>query len=89
MELTITKGRFLEWYFEYGQDSVNERLRLDLADRIINQLFVTGVGTISVEELFLECYEDAIRFSFTEQCKDEDNDDEIGDLFKTFNIKLV
>lgn len=84
MELTITKERFLDWYFYYGQDSENS-----LANRIINQLFKTGVGTISVDELFSECNLGAIIFGFTEQCKDEDNKDEIEDLFKDFNIKLI
>ena len=31
-QLTITKERFLDWYFDYGQDQENLELRTNLAN---------------------------------------------------------
>lgn len=87
-KLTITKQRFLEWYFESGQDTENKELREDLAKYIIKQLFKTGLGTVSVEDLFDRCNQKAIRLSFTEQGTEDDYDTELGDLGE-FEIQLV
>ena len=87
-KLTITKKRFLEWYYQSGQDQENTDLKIDLANSIINQMFKTGVGSISVQELFDGCSEDAIRLSFTEQGTEDDYDIELGDLGE-FEIQLV
>ncbi len=87
-QLTITRKNFLDWYFNYGQDQENEENKIDLADSIINQLFKTGTAIYSVGELFDNTNHDAIRFCFTNECKDEDNDQEIGDLFNNYKITL-
>ena len=87
-KLTITKQRFLEWYFESGQDKENKKLKKDLANSIIEQLFKTGVGSTSVEQLFNECNQEAIGLSFTEQGTEDDYDVELGDLGE-FEIQLV
>lgn len=87
-KLTITKKRFLEWYYQSGQDQENKELKEDLANSIIDQMFKTGVGSISVQELFDGCNEEAIRLSFTEQGTEDDYDTELSDLGE-FEIQLI
>ena len=88
MKLTITKKRFLEWYFESGQDQENEELKLDLANYIIGQMYKFGIGSMSVEEIFNKCNKEAIRVSFTEQGTEDDYDTELSDL-DSFDIELI
>ena len=79
-KLTITKNRFLDWYYESGQDSEIVELKFDLAERIIEQLRSHGVANISVQDLFDACNPESIRLNFTEQGTDDDYDIELGDL---------
>jgi len=90
-KFTITKGRFLDWYFNSGQDQEMKELRTELANSIINQMYSVGHGSMSVEELFDGCNQDAIRLGFTEQYN-EDTDDpdvELLDLNTPYEIKLI
>lgn len=89
IKLTIKKSRFLDWYFDYGQDQENQELRVELANSIIDQMYKTGFGSCSVQELFDNSNHDSIRYCFTEECKDEDNDMELQDLFKEFEVTLI
>jgi hypothetical protein len=90
-QLTIRKERLLEWYFESGQDSENEELKLNLADIIINQLFESGKAVFSVEDIFEMCNKDAIRAYFTEEFayQTDDYDTELSDLEFEYKIDLV
>ena len=90
-KFTITKGRFLDWYFNSGQDQEKAQLRKEMADSIIHQMYSDGHGSMSVAELFVECNQDAIRLGFTEQYNEEtdDPDVELLDLNPFFEIKLI
>lgn len=87
MELTITKTKFLEWYFESGQDQENEEIKTTLINEVINQLFKTGLAVISAHDLFDDCNQDAIRLSYTEQGNESDYDTELSDL-DNYTIEL-
>ena len=91
VELTIKKERFLDWYFNYGQDQENEELRIDLANSIIDQMYKVGFGSYSVQEIFDKCNQDAIRVYFTCQydMMTDDFDIELSDLNKKYSITLV
>lgn len=90
-KFTITKGRFLDWYFNSGQDQEKAQLRKEMADSIIHQMYSDGHGSMSVAELFDGCNQDAIRLGFTEQYNEEtdDPDVELLDLNTPFEIKLI
>lgn len=89
--LTITKGRFLDWYFNYGQDQENVELRVDLANSIIDQMYKVGFGSFSVAELFDGCNQESIRAYFTQEYDGmtDDYDKEISDLWEDFEITLI
>jgi len=89
-KLTTTKGSFLDWYFNSGQDQEMEELRKHLADSIIHQMYSVGHGSMSVEELFDRCNQDAIKIGFTEQYNEEtdDYDIELSDLSTPYEIEL-
>ena len=92
LELTITKQMFLNWFFDYGQDQENQKLRIDLANNIISQLCKSGRGTISVKELFDNCNKGSIRLYFTCQHQmfvNYDWDTELQDLNKQYTIQLI
>ena len=90
LELTIKKERFLDWYFNYGQDQEKKELRIDLAKSIINQLYKGGVGSFSVSELFDNCNEGSIRAYFTEEYSmlTDTHDVELDDLGFDYTITL-
>jgi hypothetical protein len=90
-QLTIRKQRLLEWYFESGQDSENEELRLNLADIIVSQLFASGKAVFTVEDIFEMCNKDAIRAYFTEEFayQTDDYDVELSDLEFEYKIDLI
>ena len=90
-QLTIKKQRFLEWYFESGQNSENEELKLHLADIIINLLFESGKVVFTVEELFEMCNKEAIRAYFTEEFayQTDEYDVELSDLGFEYKIDLI
>lgn len=89
--LTIKKSRFAEWYFNYGQDQENETTRLKLAESIIDQLIKTGVGSYSVDELFENCNQEAIRAYYTEEfdMRTDDFDLELSDLGFDYKVTLI
>jgi hypothetical protein len=89
--LTITKGRFLDWYFNYGQDQENKELRVDLANSIIDQMYKVGFGSFSVAELFDNCNQEAIRAYFTEEYdyQTDEFDIELQDLGFEYTITLI
>lgn len=90
INLTITKERFLEWYFEYGQDQENKDLRIELANSIIHQMRTAGFGSYSVNELFDGCNQEAIIGHFTEELNDADKyDTELSDLGFEYTISLI
>lgn len=86
----ITKNRFLDWYFEDGQDQEKVELRLDLANEIIDQLQKKGTASYSVEELFDRCNEEAIRVCYLQEALNYDNQDlELSDAEKEFEVILI
>ena len=91
LELTIKKDRFLDWYFDYGQDQEQEELRIGLANSIIDQMYKVGFGSFSVQELFDNCNQDSIRAYFTCQYDmlTDDYDIELSDLKVDYSITLI
>lgn len=90
-KITITKRRFLDWYFNYGQDQENKELREDLANSIIDQMYKVGFGSLSVDELFVNCNKKSIRAFFTEEydMQTEEFDIELSDLGFEYTIRLI
>jgi hypothetical protein len=88
MKLTITKGNFLDFYFNYGQDSELKEIRFDLADDIIKILYDKDNATISVQSIFDQCNKDSIRGFYCEQLTDN-IEQEIGDIFSNYEIELI
>tara|TARA_R100001198_G_C5196901_1_gene187422 strand:+ start:538 stop:816 length:279 start_codon:yes stop_codon:yes gene_type:complete len=91
LKLTIKKERFLDWYFDYGQDQEKKDLKTDLANSIIDQMYKVGFGSFSVQELFDNCNQEAIRVYFTCQydMMTDEFDMELSDLSKKYSINLV
>ena len=91
LKLTITKERFLEWYFNHGQDQEIEENANSVAKSIIEQLFKTGVGSITVNEIFDGCNLNAIKMYYTVEfdMQTELHDYPISDLNMPYEIKLV
>lgn len=91
MKLTIKKKDFLDWYFDYGQDTENENLRLSLSEEIIAQMYEKGKGCCSVEELFDECNQYAIRAYFTQEfyMQTDEYDVELSDLEEFTYVTLI
>ena len=88
MKLTITKGNFLDFYFNYGQDSELKEIRFDLADEIIKVLYDKDNATISIQSIFDKCNKDSIRGFYCEELNDN-IEQEIGDIFSNYEIKLI
>jgi hypothetical protein len=88
MKLTIKKGNFLDFYFNYGQDSELKEIRFDLADDIIKILYDKDNATISVQSIFDQCNKDSIRGFYCEQLTDN-IEQEIGDIFSNYEIELI
>ena len=90
-KLTITKERFLDWYFESGQDSENASIKDDLATRLIKGLQADNSFTITTQDIFDECNHEAIRCYFLEEYADdtENYDIEVSDLNVEFEISLI
>lgn len=91
LQLTIKKERFLDWYFDYGQDQEAKELRIDLANTIIGQMYNVGFGSYSVQELFDGCNQESIRAYYTCQydMNTDEYDIELSDLNKEYSIALV
>ena len=87
-KLTITKSRFLDWYFESGQDQENDDLKKDLVESLIHSMRQVGFASISVQELFDNCNQEAIRLDFTEEGCENDCCTELSD-FGEFEITLI
>jgi hypothetical protein len=66
IEYKITKNRFLDWYFESGQDSENEEIRNELAEKMINSLFKDNTFTLNTNDIFENCNKWAIRLCYIE-----------------------
>ena len=81
-KLTITKGYFLEWYFNNGQDTEKVLLRLELANKIINNLFDTDNVNTSIDDIFEFTNKDAIPVSYCEQYLNDNTDKSIYDMFR-------
>lgn len=88
---TITKARFLEFFYDCGQDSEIESLKEDLAEKVIDNLKDFGVSTITVEDIFNGCNKESIQFCFLEQYKDlDDVEGELSDLDENeYTITLI
>ena len=93
--LKITKDRFLDFFYNSGQDQEMEELKNDLAQKVINGLYSNkGTFTIAVEDIFNECNQDSIRLSFCDgysedECGEDNYDIELGDIEEGYTIKLV
>lgn len=96
-KLEITKSRFLEWYFEDGEGTLEyDELRLGIAEKIIENLKEGNTATITTEEIFNDiCNQGAIRLSYCEGYYNTDEDleefyeVEIEDLEEGYTITLI
>lgn len=88
LKLTITTEKFHTWYFEDGQDSENERISQELADKLIEGLRVNNKFTITIADIFKRANKDAIPVGYFEEYDDED-ERELGDLESPYEIKLI
>lgn len=71
-EYKITKNRFLEWFFESGEDTENEEIRNVLAEKMINSLFKDNTFTLNTNDVFENCNKSAIKMCYIEGFDDDD-----------------
>jgi hypothetical protein len=88
---TIKKERFLEWYFESGQDQENEEIREELAKKLIAGLMKDNEFKITTEDIFKECNQEAIRVSFIDGFEDDEEayDTEFSELGENVELILI
>lgn len=90
---TITASNFASWYFDYGQDTENEFIREELANKVINDLEGSGRSIVTAKELFDQCNKGAIRIYFLEEFESimnhEDDEREIQELGNDFTITFL
>lgn len=82
---TISKDKFLVWYFEDGQDTEIAHLRKEVADNVIKQLFEKQTATLTVRNLFEQVNQMAIKLQYLEEFKDRTDielDSELGDYME-------
>lgn len=84
----ITKSRFIEWYYESGQDQEIEDLKSDLVNIVIAQLSTNGKAEITVEQLFEDCNKESIKLSYLEEF-DLDEDRELSELEEEYEVELI
>lgn len=87
-QYTINQDQFLEWYFEGGQDSENESIREDLAEKLIHSLAHNGFFTITAKDVFDECNKDAIKLCYINEFDNED-ERELEDLNEDYELTLI
>jgi hypothetical protein len=88
IEYKITKNRFLDWYFESGQDSENEEIRNELTEKMINSLFKDNTFTLNTNDVFENCNKSAIRLCYIEGL-DVYDEREFSDLGKNTSLILI
>jgi hypothetical protein len=88
IEYKITKNRFLDWYFESGQDSENEEIRNELTEKMINSLFRDNTFTLNTNDVFENCNKSAIRLCYIEGL-DVYDEREFSDLGKNTSLILI
>jgi hypothetical protein len=87
-EYKITKSRFLDWYFESGQDSENEAIRNELAEAMINSLIKNNTFTLNTNDVFENCNKSAIRLCYIEGL-DVYDEREFSELGKNNSLILI
>jgi hypothetical protein len=88
IEYKITKNRFLDWYFESGQDSENEEIRNELTEKMINSLFKDNTFTLNTNDVFENCNKSAIRLCYIEGL-DVYDEREFSELGKNTSLILI
>jgi hypothetical protein len=88
IEYKITKSRFLDWYFESGQDSENEAIRNELAEAMINSLIKNNTFTLNTNDVFENCNKSAIRLCYIEGL-DVYDEREFSELGKNTSLILI
>lgn len=90
VDLHITKSNFIEYYYSSGDIDESSDLRDDLAYSVINQLLEKGTATITIEDIFKQCNQDAVLYACTEQGYLSDDYTEIGDKYKgMYSLTLI
>jgi len=89
--LTITKQRFLDWYYEQVYTEESEQLRLNLAEQVLKEFYEKGKTDLTVKDIFEKCNQDAIRAYFTEEYnyQTDEYDVELSDLGFEYNLILL
>lgn len=88
-KFTIKESSFLEWHYNYGQDQENTELREKLAEMMLDQLFKTGQASITAQEIFDGCNQEAIRLNYLEEFKNTDIDQELSDVLVNYEVQLI
>ena len=91
-QYSITKKRFLEWYFTDGEGTEeNEEIKRELADLVIQSLFNKKVANISIENIFKNVNIGAVRLSYLNEFEDneENYDKEFWTLEGYKTLKLI
>jgi len=82
---TITKGNFLDWLF---QGDEGEKIKIYLADAVIDKLYDYDAFMITIEDLFKDTDFDSLDVTLTEENEDEFDDRVLGELGIEFKVKL-
>lgn len=89
MEYKIKRSRFVEWYFDSGQDSENLAIRESLAEQVIEDLRRNNQSLVTIKNIFDECNHEAVRLNFVEGFTEEDYDREFSDLDGENSLILI
>lgn len=89
MEYKIKRSRFVEWYFDSGQDSENLAIRESLAEQVIEDLRRNNQSLVTIKSIFDECNHEAVRLNFVEGFTEEDYDREFSDLDGENSLILI
>ena len=88
---TIKKRRFLQWYFEDGQDTEIKSLKEEVLEKLLSGLFENNTATVTTEDVFNNCNKGAIRLAFLEEFEADENnyDTELSDLQEEYAVILI
>lgn len=87
----ITKNKFLQWYFESGQDSEIQHLKEELAEKVLEMLFKNNTATITAEDIFENVNIESIKIGYLVEFEDvEDAEGELSDVAEgEFDVMLI
>lgn len=84
--LEIKSSDFINWYFNSGSDQEQKEIAISLGKKAIKGL-LNGKVTITPQEIFDVCNTDIIPLNLIKGY--ENSQDEIGDVFGGYPVKLI